>query len=406
MSNTLAPLTAEAPLANWVGAVKRSELQKMLSAASSPDIISFALGLPAPEFFPREALSRAAAAVLASDARSLQYGPPSQLLKRQIVDLMTQRGVKCHEGQIFLTSGAQQGMNLLARLLLDTGGQVLAEEMIYTGFQQVIEPYQPNLLTIRADPETGMDVSAVESILERGARPAFIYAMSDGHNPLTVSLSLGNRKRLAELARKYHIPIMEDDAYGFLYYGAACVPPLRAFDDQWVFYIGSFSKTLGPGLRSGWIVLPESLIPKLSIVKEASDIDTTTFAQRTIAAFLEAEDFNQHLVRLRREYKMRRDAMLCSMRDHFPPQARWRVPDTGVFIWVELPSEVDAAAMLSVAIEKERVAFIPGQAFCVNENCRATNCMRLNFSNSSPELIEEGIKRLARAIGSYENESN
>jgi 2-aminoadipate transaminase len=406
MSNTSALLSEEMSLANWTRAIKRSELQEMLSAASRPGIISFALGLPAPELFPREALSRAAASVLANDMRSLQYGPQSHILKRQIVELMAHRGVKCHEDQIFLTGGAQQAMNLLARLLLDTGGQVLVEEMIYTGFQQVVEPYQPNLLTVRADPETGMDVSAVESILERGARPAFIYAISDGHNPLSLSLSLQKRERLVELARKYHIPIMEDDAYGLLYYGDASVPPLRAFEDQWVFYTGSFSKTLGPGLRSGWIVLPEPLIPKLSIVKEANDIDTTTFAQRTIAAFFEAEDFNNHLVRLRREYKARRDTMLCSLRDYFPHEAQWRAPDTGVFIWVELPTEFNTAALLKIAIEKERVAFIPGQAFCVNSDCLATNCMRLNFSNSSPELIAVGIKRLAKAIEVYENESN
>src|SRR5687767_2795361 len=141
MSNTKAKPTEEVSLANWLGAVKRSELQEMLSAASKPGVISFALGLPAPELFPREALSRAAASVLANDERSLQYGPQSQTLKRQIVGLMAQRGVECHESQIFITSGAQQGMNLLARLLLDVGGRVLVEEMVYTGFQQVIEPY-------------------------------------------------------------------------------------------------------------------------------------------------------------------------------------------------------------------------------------------------------------------------
>src|SRR5262245_48954001 len=178
MSNISTASAEDAPLANWVGAVKPSELQEMLSRASRPGIISFALGLPAPEFFPREALSRAAASVLANDMNSLQYGPPSRLLKRQIVGLMAQRGVECHEGQIFLTSGAQQGMNLLARLLLDAGGQVLSEEMIYTGFQQVVEPYQPRLLTVPTDPETGMDVASVESILDDGHRPAFIYAIS------------------------------------------------------------------------------------------------------------------------------------------------------------------------------------------------------------------------------------
>jgi 2-aminoadipate transaminase len=400
MSNTSIWSTEEAALAGWARAIKPSDLQEMLLATAQPGIISFALGLPAPELFPREALLRAAAAVLEGDVRSLQYGPPSSRLKQQIVRMMERRGVACHEGQIFLTAGAQQGMNLLTRLFLEPAGQVLVEEMIYTGFQQVLEPYQPHLLTVSADPETGMDVSGVESILARGARPAFIYAISEGHNPLSVSLSLPKRRRLAELAREYRIPIIEDDAYGFLYYHETPDPPLRAFDNQWIFYIGSFSKTLAPGLRSGWIVLPELLAPKLSIVKEASDIDTTTFAQRMVAAFLESEDFDRHLARLRGEYKIRRDTMLRSLRDHFPAGARWMIPQAGAFIWVKLPPEIDASALLKVAIEKERVAFIPGRAFCVNGTTQARSCLRLNFSNSPPDLIEKGIQRLARAVGS------
>lgn len=400
MSNTSRWSTEEVELAGWARAIKPSDLQEMLLSTAEPGIISFALGLPAPELFPREALLRAAASVLEGDVRSLQYGPPSSRLKRQIVKVMEQRGVICHEGQIFLTAGAQQGMNLLTRLLLESAGQVLVEETIYTGFQQVLEPYQPHLLTVSTDPETGMDVSGVESILARGARPAFIYAISDGHNPLSVSLSFSKRKRLAELAREYRIPIMEDDAYGFLYYHETPLPPLRAFDDQWVFYIGSFSKTLAPGLRSGWIVLPELLASKLSIVKEASDIDTTTFAQQTITEFLETEDFDDHLVRLRREYKSRRDTMHSSLRAHFSTAARWMIPESGAFIWVELPPEIDASALLKIAIEKERVAFIPGQAFCVNGNSRAKSCLRLNFSNSPPGMIEEGVQRLARAVRS------
>jgi 2-aminoadipate transaminase len=398
MSMTSTRLTEEVTLAKWARDIKPSELQEMLSAASQPGIISFALGLPAMELFPRAALSRAAATVLADDRRSLQYGPPSPRLKQQIVRLMGQRGVKCHEDQVFLTAGAQQGMNLLARLLLDPGGQVLVEEMIYPGFQQVIEPFQPQVLTVRTDPETGMDVPEVESILKRGTRPAFIYAISDGHNPVSVSLSLEKRKRLVELAREYQIPIVEDDAYGFLYYGDAAIPPLRAFEDQWVYYVGSFSKILAPGLRSGWLVVPEQLIPKLSIAKEASDIDTATFAQRTITAFLETEDLNSHLVRLRREYKTRRDTMLRSLNDYFPSGVQWRIPQTGVFVWVALPSEIDATILLKTAIERARVAFIPGRAFCVNLNCGLTNCLRLNFSNCSPDLIKEGMERLAQTM--------
>lgn len=391
-------MSKDLTLASWARAVKRSELQEMLSATSRPDIISFALGLPAPELFPRDALSRAAEYVLTKDKQSLQYGPTPRGLKRQIVKMMALRGVACDESQIFLTAGAQQGMNLLVRLLLDHGGQALVEEAIYTGMRQVIEPYLPDVLTVYTDRESGMDVSHVESLLESGARPAFIYAVSDGHNPMSVTLSLQKRKSLAELARMYRVPIIEDDPYGFLYYGDAPIPPIRAFNDRWVFYVGSFSKTLAPGLRSGWLVLPESLMQKVSIVKESADIDTVTFVQRVISRFIDTTDYNEHLAGLRREYKTRRDAMVGALRDHFPPKSRWSIPDSGFFVWVDLPPEIDATAVLKISIEKELVAFIPGQAFCVRGGCHLTNCMRLNFSNCSSDTIEIGVERIAKAI--------
>jgi 2-aminoadipate transaminase len=385
-------------LAKWAQNVKRSQLQEMLFAAAKPGIISFAMGLPAPELFPINGLMQAYKQVLANDLLSLQYGPPFQPLKSRIVELMAKRKVVCCEEQILITTGAQQGMNLLVRLLLDTGGQVLTEEMIYTGFQQVIEPYEPLVLSVPTDADTGIDVAAVASLLARGARPAFIYAISSGHNPLAVSLTEEKRLRLVELAKQYRIPIIEDDPYGFLNYGCAPLPPLRAYDDQWVFYVGSFSKILTPSLRVGWLVVPESLISKLSVVKEASDIDTNTFTQRLIARFLEQEDIDMHLLRLRREYRTRRDAMAQALREHFPMEAKWESPDHGVFFWVELPYEVNTLALLANALEQERVAFIPGQAFSVKPSNGTTNGMRLNFSHSNPNLIREGIARIGKLI--------
>jgi 2-aminoadipate transaminase len=369
----------------------------MLSEASRPDILSLALGLPAAELFPWEAYGRAAAQLLETDANALQYGPPSRVLKSQIVELMAQRGVACREEQVFLTAGAQQGINLLARLLLEPGGSVMTEELTYTGCQQVLEPYQPKVLSVPTSAQSGIDVDAVETYLENGARPAFIYTVTDGHNPLGVSLSREKRERLAGLAREFRVPIIEDDPYGFIHYEAA-TPPLRAFDENFVYYVGSFSKILAPALRAGWLVVPEALSMHLSIIKEASDIDTGTFSQRAISTFIANGHLNGHLEKLRREYATRRDAMLSSLGEHFAADARWNVPTSGIFIWVELQREVSTMELLKLAIERERVAFIPGQAFSVGGTPRATNCMRLNFSHSSAERIEEGVSRLARCL--------
>jgi 2-aminoadipate transaminase len=400
MSNVVPVAEGEFALAGWTRSIKRSVLQEMLAATARPDIISFALGLPAVELFHIDAYARAAAHVLAADPRAMQYGPPFRPLKRQVVELMARRGVACVEEQVFLTAGAQQGLSLLARLLLDARGQVLTEEMTYTGFQQVIEPFQPEILTVPTDLDTGIDVDAVESLLAGGARPAFIYTVSSGHNPLGVTISAEKRQRLVSVARRYGVPILEDDPYGFLSYGEAPAPPLRAHDDRWVFYVGSFSKILAPALRVGWIVAPEELIPYLSIIKESSDIDTSTYSQRVVSRYLEEGHLSDHLKVLRREYGSRRDTMLGALREYFQGGARWNTPTSGVFIWVELRGEVDTWGLLREAIARERVAFIPGGAFYVGGGRGPTNCMRLNFSHTPAEHIRDGIARLARALKS------
>lgn len=391
-------MTQEVTLASWAQKVKQSTIQQLLAVATRTDILSFALGLPAAELFPSADYAGAMTRALAADSRILQYGPPWQPLKRQIVELMALRGVRCREEQIFLTTGAQQGMSLLARLLLDFQGTALLEETIYSGILQAVESLQPELLTVPTDPETGMDVEAVATHLAGPRRPAFIYAISDGHNPLGVSLSQEKRRRLVELARQYQVPILEDDAYGLLRYDDQALLPMRALDDEWVFYIGSFSKILAPALRVGWIIVPERLMPALSALKEGNDIDTATFAQRTIAAYLETGKLASHLVDLRQAYKARRDTMVQALQAFFPVEARWFKPGNGMFIWVEIPTAGDMSEVLKIAIEKEKVAFVPGHAFDVNGSCRSTHCMRLNFSNCDPERIEQGIARLAKII--------
>jgi len=385
-------------LAEWAQRSGTSALQTMLSVGTRPGTISFALGLPAPEFFPSEEYGRAAAAVLAEDPRALQYSPPCAPLQAHVAALMAQRGVACAPEQVFLTTGAQQGISLLARLLLEPGGEIITDTLCYTGFQQAVEPFAPRLLTVPTDLDTGMDVDAVEGLLASGARPAFIYAVPDGHNPLAVSMAAEKRVRLVEIARRYGVPVVEDDPYGFLAYDGAPAHPLRALEREWVFYVGSFSKVLAPALRLGWIIVPQELVRLLAISKEASDINTATLAQRGAARFFDGGHLPAHLTLLRREYRLRRDTMLAALEKHFPAGTRWRKPSAGVFVWVELPEGTDAGEVLRVAIEQEGVVFVPGHAFAADGSRTASNCMRLNFSHSTPEVIEEGIARLGRAL--------
>lgn len=385
-------------LAAWTKSIQTSAMQQLLALADRPGIVSFALGLPDDELFPRDVLAQAATSVLELERYALQYQPALKSLKKHIVHLMAQRNVLCTEEQIFLTAGAQQGMNLLAHLLLNPGGQVLTENQVYPGLQQVIAPFQPHHLLVPTDIEHGIDLDATRSLLASGMRPAFIYVMSEGHNPLGISMRSETRLGLIELARKYQVPIIEDDAYGFLYYTESPTQPLRALDDQWVFYLGSFSKIIAPSLRVGWLIVPEDLMPKLAVIKEASDINTATFSQRIIAAYLESGHLPQRLSLLRRVYGERRDAMLTALSQFFPRGARWSNPSSGMFVWVELPHGIDTSALLPIAIEQENVAYIPGQAFSVDSQAQASHCMRLNFSRTTPERITEGVARLAHAL--------
>ena len=388
-------LQATAELAGWARGLEQSALQKMLVATARPGINSFALGMPAAEFFPTEALAEATARVLSVNAGALQYSPPLQSLKQHVRELMKRRGVDCREEQIFLTAGAQQGMSLLSRLLLEPGRSVITEELIYSGFQQVLDPFQPNVLTVSTDTETGMDVDAVEQYLKSGARPSFIYSITDGHNPLSVRLSSSKRARLVELAEQYRVPIMEDDAYGFLCYENP-LPPLRALSERWVFYVGTFSKILAPALRVGWLVVPEELILPLSVIKESTDIDAAPLSQRIVNAYFDTGQLPAQIDMLRKEYGLRRDMMLRALAENFPDSASWTKPDCGFFVWVELPAAVDVDELFRRALEDEHVAFIPGHAFSVHK--KPSSSIRLNFSHPTTARIEEGIPRLARVL--------
>jgi 2-aminoadipate transaminase len=383
-------------LASWTRAIRQSVLRDILPLASEPGTLSFALGMPAPELFPREALGAAAAAVLA-DPEALQYAVPAERLKEHVVALMAARGVQCRASEVFLTTGAQQGMDLLARLFVEDRGTVLVEEATYDGLLMAVKPMRPRVLTVPTDARSGLDVDAVESLLCRGDRPAFLYVMSDGHNPLGVSLAADKRARLVDVAARHGLAVVEDDAYGLLHYEGGAARPLRALGPD-VLYLGSFSKILAPALRVGWIVAPEPLLPRLSAIKQASDLDTATFSHRVAAAYLDAAALPAHLERLRVEYRARRDALLQAIAAHFPEEARVTRPRSGFFAWVELPERIDTRLLLPLAVRGHRVAYVPGHAFAARDSRRLASCLRLSFSSVARQEIDVGISRLGAVL--------
>lgn len=382
-------------LARWIQRLGPSALQRMLQSAG-PDLLSLALGLPAPELFPHQACARAVERVLSAGSSVFQYAPPLPRLKSHVVELMRARGVQCSEDQIFLTAGAQQGMSLLTRLLLPQNGKVIVEEFTYPGFLQAVAPFEPQILTIAVDPSAGMNVDTLERILKMSSMPSLIYVMPEGHNPLGTRLSHDSRLRLIELAKWYKVPVIEDDAYGFLSYDDNTVPPLRAFDDKWVLYIGSFSKILAPSFRVGWLVVPPELIPKLSIIKEATDINACPFSQRIVAAYLDEGGLEAHISGLRAHYRQRRDAMVSSLSELLREDASFAIPLSGFFLWVNLHNVNNTSKLLEAALKQENIAFVPGSTFSTNS--KASGAVRLNFSHPDIPQIKEGITRLARAV--------
>jgi 2-aminoadipate transaminase len=376
-------------------------LREVFTLALRPGVISFAIGLPADDLFPAAELSRVAADLLARKPESLQYGVPSQPLKEKIAGMMAQRGVVCSPEQVFLTGGSQQGLDLLAHLLLDPGGQVMIEQTVYECALGMLRKFLPELLTVPSDAMGGLDLDAVEASLAAGARPAFLYTIPTAHNPLGVSLSVEKRRRLAEIARRYEMPVLEDDAYGFLGDDGPtgeAPPAVRSFEDRWVLYLGSFSKILAPALRLGWMVVPADLVPRLQALKQGNDIDTATLSQELVAAYLEADLLPAHLRRIRAAYRERRQTLVRALTEHFPTGVRWNLPTGGMFLWLELPPELDATELLRTAVEIEKVAFCPGAAFAAGGGRHADHCLRLSFASLPPDRIEEGIRRLAHAV--------
>jgi 2-aminoadipate transaminase len=391
----------EFKLADWTLSNNKSVLEQMLSKLSDPQMISFALGLPAAELFPKAEFAECYEYILSNNSLSLQYQPPLESLKLHIVDLMKTRGVETSANNIFLTNGAQQGANLLVHLLLNFNGDVILEEKTYTGFQQVLKPFAPRIFIIPSSSKDGFDLDSLTELLQSGINPAFFYTVCDGHNPLSLSISLEKRQKLVNLARTYNFPIIEDDPYGFLNYEDIQLPPIVAFDSEFVLYVGTFSKILAPGLRTGWMIIPERLFSQIGSLKEAADINTANLNQNLITEFFNSGKFSFHLEKLKKEYKKRRDSLNTSLNQHFGGRATWQSPPNGLFTWVEFPDNFDTEVILDNSLRTCKVAFIPGHLFNVSGSKESSNCLRLNFTNNCPEKIFEGIRKLSEVIKEF-----
>lgn len=385
--------------AERVRSAQGSTLRDLMSFGSIPDIISLAGGLPAPELFPVDVIRQAMDEIMATDARSaLQYGATEGYLplKSFLAERVSRFGISATPEEVLITTGSQQGLDLVGRLFVDPGSLVAVEDPSYVGGLDAFNSYQASYLVVPVD-EEGMQVDLLEDLLARvAARPRLIYVLPNFQNPSGCTLSLARREKLLELSYRHSIPIVEDDPYWELRYEGEHLPSLKSMDTEGnVIYLGTFSKILSPGLRLGWVVAPREVIDQMVKAKQSADLHTDSLAQRIVARVCSTGLLDQHIETMKPVYRERRDAMLRALADHLPPGSRWSRPEGGLFLWATLPEGLDTGAMLSDAL-REKVAYVPGVAF--HPRGDRTNTVRLNFSAVSVPMIREGVRRLGRVI--------
>ncbi len=383
--------------ARRVSKTRASAVREILKVTERPDIISFAGGLPAPELFPVEQLGKAHADIFREEgAAAMQYSTTEgwRPLREWIAGRLQTRGIKANADQVLITSGSQQGINLMSKIFIEPGDAVVVENPCYLAALQAFNSFEASFVTLESD-GSGMRLDHLENAIAETS-PKFIYVVSNFHNPKGTTLSLERRKQLIEISRRYRVPILEDDPYGELRYSGERITPLAALDkDELVVYLSTFSKTLSPGMRIGWAYAPKGIFQAMVSTKQATDLHTSTIQQRAAARMLSSFDFDSHLERLRTVYGERCRAMLKAMEKYFPTEVRWTKPNGGMFIWVELPESLNGEAILAEALE-DHVAFVPGSAFFARARCE--NFIRLNFSNRPPDIIEEGIRRIGNLL--------
>ncbi len=382
-----------------------STIRELLKVTEQPGFISFAGGLPAPELFPVQEVAVVSQRILAeSGPVALQYSATEgyRPLRACIAQRLQSDGVAAGIDNVLITTGSQQALDLVGKILVDPGDVVVVESPTYLAALQAWNAYEAEFVGVAAD-DCGMEVDGLEQVIERN--PKMVYCQPNFQNPSGVTLSRERRVHLVELSRRHRVPVIEDDPYHELRFEGDCLPGLMALEasldpardpyDGNIISLGTFSKVLAPGLRVGWVVAAAPVITQLTLAKQGSDLHTSTLDQMIAHELLRSGFLEGHKRVIRQTYRERRDAMLEALADCFPPDTRWTRPAGGMFLWVELPASIDTADLLRRAMER-RVAFVPGAAFHVDGT--GHNTMRLNFSNSTPEQIRDGIARLAHEL--------
>ena len=379
--------------------LKPSDVAALLKLTARPEVISFAGGLPAPELFPVEDIKAAACAVLDEQGTvALQYGQADGWapLRAQIAQRMEQKNtIHTTADNIILTAGSQQGLDFCGKLFLNPGDVVIMESPSYMGAIDALRPYQPRFVEVPTD-ENGMVMEELDKILASTENVKLIYVIPDFQNPSGRTWPLERRKQFIEIIQKYQIPAIEDNPYGDLRFKGAYQPALKSMDtDGLILYMGTFSKILAPGFRLGWTCASSELIAKLTLIATAAVLQTSTIAAMIISKYLEMFDVDEHVEKIRAVYKHRCELMIKTMKETFPPEAKFTDPDGGLFTWVELPDTVNTRELAAKALERD-VAFVPGDCFFPNGG--NYSCFRMNYSGQTDERIVEGVHRLAELI--------
>ncbi|MCJ7512026.1 MAG: PLP-dependent aminotransferase family protein [Anaerolineales bacterium] len=388
----------ESRLAERTRRMQSSVIREMLKFTTQPEVISFAGGLPAPELFPVREFQEACRYVLeTAGPASLQYSPTEGFmpLKEYLAEAMSRYGILVEVENILLVNGSQQGLDLIGKLFVDPDACVVCSRPTYLGALQAWNAYQAEYCTVPMD-ENGSLIDELEKLLKQGTRPRFIYELPNFHNPAGNTLILERRQHLARLAREYDLVLIEDDPYGELRFEGEDITPIFRLAPERTIYLSTFSKTLAPGIRLAWITAPKPIIQRLVQAKQGADLHTGTFVQMVANDICQRGILRQHVRRLRQVYRQRRDAMMDAIAEHFPQEVTYTKPLGGLFLWARAPEAINTRDFLLKAVEA-KVAYVPGFAFYPGEQ-GGEHSMRLNFSNASIEMINEGIFRLGRAM--------
>ena len=380
--------------------VKPSAIRDLLQFGADPSIISFGGGYPDATLFPLEQLEAVfTRSIIEHGQDALQYtvsnGSPH--LRAQIAGRMADQGVQCTDDNILILHGGQQGLDLVAKLLVDEGDGIITEDPTFLGGLIAFNPCEPTYIPVGMDAE-GMDTDAVEAALQANLRTKFIYTIPDFHNPTGVTMSLCRRQHLVDLANRYDVIILEDGPYRETRFEGTSPPTIKSLDtEDRVIYLGSFSKILAPGLRLGWAVASEEIIERLGLLKLASDTQCSTLNMAAVSLYLDSYDIESHIEDIRRVYRHKKDLMLDTIRAQFPDDVSFTDPQGGLFTWLTFPEGFDTEVfMREFALPLAKVAYVPGATFFPLS--AEPNHARLSYSTQPDERIVEGISRLGAAL--------